>query len=456
MLCFGMFKIFQLIILFLLSNCNAPDKPQKIRSFDKIKSLGKLRVVTTNSPLTYYENKDGIIEGFEHDMILSFAKTKNLDVKFIIKDSVSEVFEALDLKKADIAMANLTITSKRQEDYIFTSPYREVQQKVICKPYIRPKKPKELKKFKILIGADTSHEDTVEELKQSYPELNYKVTQHKTNQEIFQELANEKSSVDCTITDSTIANLYLRYFPSLESPMNIGNPGKIAWAMQAHLTELRQSASVWIESAQKQGLIARWEDKYYSHFKDFDPYDLKKFLNRTKTRLPQFKTLFQKYAQIPPPSVDWKLLAAISYQESHWNPKAVSPTGVRGLMMLTKNTAKSVGVTNRVDPEQSIMGGAKYLKRLMNQVSKHINPEDRIWVALASYNVGAGHVRDARGLAAWEEKNPNNWAGIKAALPLLSVRKYYKRLPHGYARGLEPVIYVRRIRHYYDLLKKKL
>lgn len=448
-----------LILLSLLTGCfnqQEETSPQQKRSYKEIIKKGVLRVVTINSPLSYFENRDGEIEGLEYEMVTSFAQTKNLKTEFIVKNSISEILEELKLNKADMAIAGLSITSKRKKEYLFTSAYQKVQQKVICRPNIKPKKIKELEKLKIKIGADTSYEDILEDFQVKYPKLKWEITNEQSTQEIFKELADQTGDFDCTIADSTMTNIYLRYFPLLESSMVLGKPSEVAWLIAPHLKKLKQQASIWIESAKKQGMIASWKDKYYSHFKDFDRYDLQKFLERIKTRLPKYEALFKKYAEIPPPIVDWKLLAAISYQESHWNPKAKSPTGVRGLMMLTRNTAKSVGVKDRTDPEESIRGGAQYIKRLMNNVVSHIEPEDRIWVALASYNVGASHVRDARGLAAWEGENPNTWAGIKAVLPYLSIKKYYRRLPHGYARGLEPVIYIRRIRHYYDLLQREL
>lgn len=448
-----------LFTLTLLINCSEQSKLHLMttdkRTYQEIKSKKKLRVVTINSELSYYENRDGKIEGLDYDMITSFAKSNNFEVELIVKHSIAEALEELKLNKVDIAAANLSVTANRKEDFLFTSSYQKVRQRVICRSYVKPKNIKELTKLKIIIGEDTSYEDILEDLQKKHSELQWIISKDLSSQEIFEALSRSKNEYDCTIADMTIANIYLRYFPKLEIAMKIGKPSLIAWAVAPHLEKLKQDASIWIESAKKQGLISAWKDKYFSHFQDFDRYDLKKFLKRIKTRLPKYKNIFKKYAQDSKLPLDWKLLAAISYQESHWNSKAVSATGVRGLMMLTQNTAKSVGVKDRTDPAQSIQGGAKYIRRLMQDVSKHIHADDHIWVALASYNVGASHVRDARGLAAWEEKNPNRWAGIKAVLPYLSIKKYYRRLPHGFARGLEPVIYVRRIRHYYDLLQRE-
>lgn len=178
----------------------------------------------------------------------------------------------------------------------------------------------------------------------------------------------------------------------------------------------------------------------------------KVFLRHVQTRLPRYKAVFQQEAQRR--GIPWKLLASQGYQESRWNPRAVSPTGVRGLMMLTRNTSSSYGIQNRLDPQASIKGGARHLSRLLRQLPSEILEPDRTWIALAAYNVGMGHVKDARMLATRLGRNPNQWSDLKEVLPLLSKKEYYQTLPHRYARGWEPVQYVRRIRGYWALLEE--
>ncbi len=154
--------------------------------------------------------------------------------------------------------------------------------------------------------------------------------------------------------------------------------------------------------------------------------------------------------------LDWTLLAALSYQESHWNPRAKSPTGVRGIMMLTLPTAKEVGVKSRLDAAQSIKGGAKYYARIYERLPEEIVEPDRTWVALAAYNVGIGHIHDAQTLAKRQDKDPNSWSVLAEMLPLLSQKRYYRTVKHGYARGSEPVFYVNRVRNYRDLLLRSM
>ena len=183
-------------------------------------------------------------------------------------------------------------------------------------------------------------------------------------------------------------------------------------------------------------------------------YERKIFFKRLKTRFPKYQKHFKKAAEKQ--KIPWKLLASQSYQESHWNRRAKSPTGVRGLMMLTRRTAASLGIRNRIDPVNSINGGAKYLARMQKSIPKAVVKRDRTFFALAAYNVGLGHIQDARTLARREKKNPNKWKDMRHVLPLLSKKEYYKSLRYGYARGHEPVKYVQRIRAYHSLLDQQI
>lgn len=180
------------------------------------------------------------------------------------------------------------------------------------------------------------------------------------------------------------------------------------------------------------------------------PYEIKIFLNHITTRLPYYREEFQRAEKKT--GIPWVLLASMSYQESKWNRHAISPTGVRGLMMLTRSTAADLGIQNRLDPKKSIDGGARYLAHLHQRVPKDIRQSDRLFVALAAYNVGLGHIRDARILAKRLGMNEQRWEGLSEVLPLLAKKKYYQDLPHRYARGWEPVQYVKRIREYRKIL----
>ena len=194
------------------------------------------------------------------------------------------------------------------------------------------------------------------------------------------------------------------------------------------------------------GHLASLEEKYIGHIGSFDYVDTRAFIRALDSKLPQWSPLFKEYSD----EFDWRLVAALAYQESHWNPLAKSPTGVRGMMMLTLPTAKSVGVTNRLDPKQSVRGGVDYLRRMVSRIPDSIDEHEKIWFALASYNVGYGHMMDARRLTKKQGGNPDAWADVKDRLPLLRQKKYYSQTRYGYARGDEARNYVENIRRYYQ------
>jgi len=174
------------------------------------------------------------------------------------------------------------------------------------------------------------------------------------------------------------------------------------------------------------------------------------FTKKMSNKLPRYIGYFKKHTRNS--IFSWELIAAISYQESHWNHKAISRTKVKGLMMLTKDTANYIGVKNRLDPNESVYGGVKYLENIFKRLPKTVLGSDRIWMTLAAYNVGLGHLEDARVITERHGANPNYWSDVKKYLPLLRVKKFYKKTKHGYARGNEPVKYVARIQAYLNVI----
>ena len=209
----------------------------------------------------------------------------------------------------------------------------------------------------------------------------------------------------------------------------------------------------WLNRFIQSGEMAKLKDKYYGHINIFNYYNTVVFHKRIKSRLPKYKKDFQEAGKQN--GISWIYLAAQSYQESHWNPRAKSNTGVRGMMMLTLPTAKSVGVKSRIDAKQSIYGGAKYLAKMIKNVSADVKGKDeRMKFALAAYNIGMGHIQDAQVLAKRQYKDPNSWLDVRTILPLLTQKKYYKTLKYGYARGREPVHYVDGISEYAQILEQ--
>jgi membrane-bound lytic murein transglycosylase F len=240
--------------------------------------------------------------------------------------------------------------------------------------------------------------------------------------------------------------------PEIRAAVNMSEPEPLVWGVRddARDRSLLVAVNDFVRRLETSGALGRLLDHFYGPVESFDYVDSREFLERFAERLPELQPTFEFVAAEF--GIDWRLLAAIAYQESHWNPQARSPTGVRGLMMLTAVTAKRMGIKDRLDPEQSLRGGAAYLLELKEKIPRRIAEPDRTWFALAAYNVGFGHLEDARILTQRQGGNADRWDDVRERLPLLSNRQWYEDTRHGYARGYEPVKFVRRIRRYYTVL----
>ena len=420
---------------------------------DELGENRELVVLTRNAPTTWYEGRDGIT-GPEYDLINSFASHYKLTVRFVIKQSVDEIIEAIRNNSAHIGAAGLTITDKRDFEGIrFSDSYQQVQQLVVCrrgKPL--PKNVNDLVNLKLAVIGGSSYVETLNQLKLKAPDLHWEISDDDDTEQLLEKVWNQ--TIDCTLADSNIVSINRRYYPELVVAFPVSEKQSLGWMLSPMWQGLTRDINAWLDSIHKSGELAAIMERNYGHIEIYDYVDIKRFRKRIKSRLPKYKQYFKSAARKF--NIPWTLLAAQAYQESHWNPEAKSPTGVRGMMMLTLNTASSVEVNNRLDPAQSIYGGARYLRRMIRRIPDQVSDEDRIWFALASYNVGFGHLMDARELAKRLGKNPDRWADMKQVLPLLSVKKYYNTLKHGYARGTEPVEYVQRIRDYQQIIEQQL
>jgi len=245
------------------------------------------------------------------------------------------------------------------------------------------------------------------------------------------------------------------FYPELAIAMRLSQQ-QFRWAFPALSKDnsLYHAAVQFIEYAKYAGILETLKQYHYGELtpaNDFNEFNIDSFYKNTRKRLPLYRHWFEQAGLKQ--MMDWRLIASVGYEESLWNPEAISKTGVRGLMMLTEDTAAYLGVKDREDPEQSIEGGARYLRKLYQRLPKDIAEPDRTWFMLAAYNVGFGHVMDARKLAKAAGFNPNHWGVIKTYLLKLSNPKWYKQTKYGKARGYEAVEYVRRIRRYYAMLK---
>ena len=411
---------------------------------DRVKQRGRLIVLTTNYPTTYYFDRDNQLSGPEYDMTQSFAKSLQLEVEYKVYESTKSVIEALRRNEGDIAAAGLTVTDDRKIEFDFGPAYQRTNEYLIChRSKKRINNVAGLNDLEIIVAADSSYIDSLT----AYPDMSWTADKKLNTEDLLKQVAMKK--IECTVSDSTLFNIERRYHTEIQDKYTLAKESELAWMLNKHSDELLVAIINWFDQYKDGYDLAETMEKYYGYVEIFDYVDTHKFLDRVKTRLPKYKDFFIDAANKN--SIEPSLLAAQSYQESHWDRKAKSPTGVRGIMMLTQPVAKSLGVTNRLHAKQNIYAGAKFQAKMKKMV-EDVDEPDRSWLALAAYNVGRGHFRDAQSLARKLDKNPDRWAEMKQVLPLLSQKKYYKTLRYGYARGNEPVRYVTRIRNYDALL----
>ena len=424
---------------------------QPVSTLDSVLQQGELIVFTRTDPTTYIKDTNGV-HGFEYELVSLFAKKLGVKARFILPEQFQEILKLSRDSEAHFAAAGLSITSEREHYLTFTPPYYSVTQQLIY--HYRTLRPRSLKYlqgsfFEVLAGS--SHAENLRQLKKTNPELSW-IEADTTDVSSLITMVNDHL-LDYTIADSNQFQILRGKYPQLNAAFDISEPEDIAWAFPKSLdTSLYDEAVRFLAELKTSGVLTQLQDKHFGYSKSMNYVGICTFRRHAKTRLPKLISYFHQAAKKY--QFDWTLLAAVAYQESHWNRHAVSPTGVRGIMMLTKATAKQMKVANRLDPWQSIEGGAHYLSTRVKKIPERIAEPDRTWMALASYNIGLGHLEDARILTQQQGSDPDKWIDVKQRLPLLAKKKWYKKTKHGYARGNEPVTYINNVRHYINMLKQ--
>ena len=425
---------------------------EKISQLEEIRQQGVLHVVTRAGPTTYYRDDDGE-NGLEYRLAGLFASRLGVDVELTVAGSTAEIIARLASGKADIAAAGLIKTADQDETLDYGPGYQWVTKQVMYRNgYKRPASLDDIHPGRLHLARDTLIWAELERLQTRYPSLVPVMHQDKTHLDLLGMIEDGEILYAAAWSSDLAYGRVLN--PEVRGAFDLTPPRPMGWAVRrtpgddSLIREIRQ----FFGDINNDGQLAELVGQVYNNNESFDYVDSRKFIDRYNRRLPGLKSYFRSAAAEF--GFDWRLLAAISYQESHWLKQARSPTGVRGLMMLTQKTAEQLGVDNRLDPEQSIHGGAKYLTTLMDRVPDRIADPDRTWLALAAYNVGFSHLEDARVLTQRNGRNPDTWSDVKNGLPLLSKMKWYEQTKHGYARGYEPVKFVENIRKYYAVLQR--
>jgi membrane-bound lytic murein transglycosylase F len=443
----SLFLLLPLAPLLLLGGCGVHDD-----SLERIDRSGELRLITRNGPTTYYLGRDGE-RGFDYDLAGRLAQELGVELVVTQAFSIDELFQALERGEADIAAAGLSLTPRRAAEYAPSRPYARQRPQVIYKTgQRRPRSVAELQELKIGVIENSSHQSLLEELRSDgHDWLRWEQFAASDPLELLSLVNDDR--LDVAVVDSRDFFIQQNLVPRLAVAFDLAGDRDIVWYLPrtARESALLEQVNAFLEARDSDGTLHRLRRRYFDRDEAISRVDSQTFVASARRNLRRYQKLIQDVARER--ELPWELLAAISYQESHWDPKATSPTGVRGMMMLTRATAEELGVSDRTDPEQSLDGGARYFRDLHRRLPGDILEPDRSWLALAAYNIGMGHLEDARVLTERRGGDPHLWRDVMESLPLLEDAQYYSTLRYGYARGLEAVRYVQNIRHYYNILR---
>ncbi|TYC59014.1 membrane-bound lytic murein transglycosylase MltF [Marinobacter sp. BW6] len=429
----------------ILTGCSQPSTLQEIRD------EGVLHVITRSAPSIYVESEDEPT-GYDYELAKLFANELGVKLRIRVADDNTEILSVLEKNYAHLGMLGLS----RQPDT--TDQYHTVATGITAQSILvynrdveRPDSLKDLAGKSLHVVANSNHEHRLNEAREEIAELQWQVHPGLDAAGILSRV--ESGEFPYGMVSSNELDLNHVFYPMVKEAFTVGEPGELAWFFPSTQDgSLAKAARQFLDTLEADGTLAQIAERFYGHLDRLNYVGARTFMHHVENRLPKYESLFRNYATDF--NMDWRLLAAIGYQESHWRPNAVSPTGVRGLMMLTRNTASHIGINNRLDAEESIQGGAKYFRIVHEKIPERIPEPDRTWFALASYNVGFGHLEDARRLTEGAGKDPDRWMDVKEFLPLLAQKEWYTKTRFGYARGHEPVIYVQNIRRYYDVLAR--
>lgn len=439
-------RVFSAVVVGTLLGSCAPETSL----IDQIRSLGELRVVTQNGPTTYYYGANER-RGIEFDLAEAFADHLGVRLNVTVADQLANVVPSVSKLDAHVAAAGLSVTAERRNSVDFGTPYENVSAQLIYKMGTRrPRSLARLAGKNIEVRAGSSHVSILDEAARDIDGLEFTENANASAETLMRRVAS--GDIDFAVVNSNEFELLQHYYPSVRTALSLGEANQLAWALPKGARGLQEEVDKFFAKITATGELQQVLDRYYKVSRDFDFVGSRAFVRHLRDRFPMYQESFEQAAAET--GIDWRLLAAIAYQESHWDAAAVSPTGVEGLMMLTVNTARMVGVDDRSDPHKSILGGARYLARVMEKFPERIPREDRLMMAIAAYNLGFGHVEDARIITESKDADKDSWQDVRDHLPLLADESWYPHLKRGYASGSVSVQYVDNVQHYYSLLEQ--
>ena len=428
----------------LLSSC-APPPP----TLERVRARGELRVVTLNSPTSYYEGAHGP-EGLEFALASAFAKELGVRLKMYPAPHARAMQTELDTGRADIAAAQLTADASWKKVGVPATVYERIPQYVVFhRGNPRPRSTLQIEQSTLAVRAGSPQEELLQRMKSTVaPTLDWVETAPSTADPLEDVQNNE---ADYAVIDSREFSYSRHLYPDILVGFTLPDKRAVQWIVRRGAPDLLAAVNTYFVTLSKSGQLARLQREASGTMHRFEYLESLRFQEHIAARLTLYRDFFEEASEQT--GVDWRLLAAIGYQESKWNPSAESANGASGVMMLTATTAESLGVSDRGDARQSILAGAHYFVEVRDKIPTRIPEPDRTWMALASYNVGFGHLEDARIVTQIRGKNPDSWKDVQESLPLLAQEKWFTRVKRGYARGWEPAQFVDRIQRFLKLLE---
>jgi membrane-bound lytic murein transglycosylase F len=416
---------------------------------EEILKKREITLITQNTSRSYYLYRDQAM-GFEYDLAKAFADFIGVRLTVTLADDWPAMLSKLHETPTGFIAAGLPIISSRNDQARFSNTYLASWQHIIVHRDNRKiRRAEDLSGHSVHVRKDNGYQELLESLRDRNIDVKIVTMEDVGTEELIRMVSEKK--IEITIADSYVALLSRRYYPQIVVGDAVFEEStRLGWAVDLQAEGLLEQINLFFRTIQANGRFKEFFDRYYADVENFDFVDLRAYHRRIGSRLPKYRSLIERAADAY--GFDWRLIAAQMYQESHFNPRARSHAGAYGLMQLTKKTAKYYGVSDIFDPKENIEAGVRQLRYLYNYFDE-AEGEDRIYMALAAYNIGQGHLMDARRLAADQQLDPNSWSDVSKTLPLLRQAKYYKQSVYGYCRGHEPVRYVKQIMLYYDILK---
>ena len=414
-----------------------------------LKNEHELVILTHTGTLTYSAGDEQEPSGFDYDLVRRFAEEAGLTPRVVVVANDAELLRRLKAGEGHLAAAwQIPVDDPAIRH---SHPYFESRNVLVKHEASLPiTGVRQLAHKTVAVQANSRQAAALKEIKQKVP-LTILSRTTQSELDLLADVASRHH--EAALVNNAVFDIGNNFYPELQSALEVGPTKPIVWLFSPQASpELIAQADAFLDRMRQDGELDRLRDRYFGHVNRLTQADTVRFIEDMRTLLPQYRLQFQ--AAQTQTGIDWRLLAALAYQESRWQPLATSPTGVRGMMMLTAETADSLGISNRLDPEQSIGAGAQYLNELRETLPETIHEPDRTWMALAAYNVGMGHLNAARYLAKTLKADPDSWFAMKKVLPLLAKPQYYQRLKSGKGRGGEAVIMTENIRVYNDILNR--